>query len=133
MEKSSGTQVFLYRLAWENSYTHVVNSPTQGDALLDVYLVRPKSVFTSCSNVQGISDHCCILLEVEWGENCCEHQVERLAPVYHKTKVTGLQRFLRGKFTSWASIGSCMEEIWKHFQEIVFESIDRLVPHKILR
>jgi len=100
--------------------------------LLDVYLVRPKSAFTSCSNVQGISDLCGVLLEVEWGENCREHQVERLVPVYHKTKVTGLQSFLRGKFVSWASNGSYVEEIWKSFKEKVFESIDRFVPHKIL-
>jgi len=74
-----------------------------------------------------------VLLEVEWGENCREHQVERLVPVCHKTNVTGLQGFLRGKFASWASNGSCVEEIWKRFKEIVFESIDRFVPHKILR
>ena len=58
--------------------------------------------------------------------------MERLVPVYHKTNITGLQTFLRGKFTSWASNGSCVEEIWKRFKE-VFESIDRFVPHKILR
>jgi len=33
----------------------------------------------------------------------------------------------------WASNGSCMEEIWKRFKEVVFESIDRFVPHKIVR
>jgi len=74
-----------------------------------------------------------VLLEVEWGENCREHQVERLVPAYHKTNVTGLQNFLRSKFASWASDGSCMEEIWKCFKEIVFKSIDRFVPLKILR
>ena len=111
VEKVRGTQVFLNRLIWENSYTQVVNS--QGDALLDVYLVRLKSAFTSCSNVQGISDHCGVLLEVELEENCREHQVERLVPVHLKTNVTGLQIFLRSKFTSWASNGSCMQEIWK--------------------
>jgi len=102
VEKSRGTQVFLNRLVWENGYTHVVNSPTRGDALLNVYLVWPESVFTSCSNVQGISDYWGVLLEVQWGENCREHQVKRLVPTYHKTNITGLQIFLRGKITSWA-------------------------------
>jgi len=68
----------------------------------------------------------------EWGENWREHQVERLVPVYHKTNVPSPQHFLRGKFTSWTSNGSCVEEIWKHFKETVFESIDCFVPHKIL-
>jgi len=58
--------------------------------------------------------------------------VERLVPVYHK-KTQGLQHFLRGKFASWANYSSCVEEIWKSFKEIVFESIDPFVPHKILR
>ena len=38
-EKSGGTQEFLNRLVLKNDNTQVVNSPTQGDALLDVYLV----------------------------------------------------------------------------------------------
>ena len=125
-----GTQVFLNRRVWKNGYSQVVNSPSRGNALFDVYLVWPESAFISCSNVQGISDHSGVLLEVEWGENCREHQVERLVPVYHKTNVTGLQSFLRGKFTLWASNGSCVEEIWKCFKETVFESINRFVPHK---
>ena len=132
-EKSRGTQVFLNRQVWENGHTPVVNSSTRGNALFDVYLVRPESAFTSRSNVQGISDHCGVLLEVEWGENCREHQVERLVPVYHNTNATGLQSFLRGKFTSWTSNGGYVKEIWKRFQEIVFESINHFVSHKILR
>jgi hypothetical protein len=53
---ASGAQVFIYRLAWENVYTQVVDCPTLGDTLLDVYLVRPESSFNSCSTVQEISD-----------------------------------------------------------------------------
>ncbi|PNF32321.1 hypothetical protein B7P43_G14016 [Cryptotermes secundus] len=48
----------------ESGYTQVVNNSTRGDALLDVYLVRPGNLFTSCSFIQGISDHCGVLLEV---------------------------------------------------------------------
>jgi hypothetical protein len=63
-EISRGTQVFLNRLVEENGYTQAVNNPTQWDALLDVYLFRPESLFTSCSNVRGINNHCGVLLEV---------------------------------------------------------------------
>jgi len=56
-KKSRGTLVFLNRLVWENVYTQVVNNPTRGNALLDVYLVWRESVFTSCSSVQVICDH----------------------------------------------------------------------------
>jgi len=53
MEKSSGHQVFLNRLVWENSNTQVLNSMTQVDALFYMYIVWPKSALTSCSNVRG--------------------------------------------------------------------------------
>jgi hypothetical protein len=91
--KAETVNILLNRLVWESGYTEVVNSPTRGDALVDVYLVRPESAFTTCSNVQGISNHCGVLMEVERGEHCREHQVESLVPAYHKTKVTGLRSF----------------------------------------
>jgi hypothetical protein len=72
-------------------------------------------------------------LEVEWGENNREHQVEGLFPVYHKTNVMGLERFLREKFASWINNGSCVEENWKRFKKIIFERIDRFVTNIILR
>ena len=62
VEKSRGTRVLLNRLVWENGCTQIVNSPIRGDALLDVYLDRSESAFTSYSNAQGISDHCGVLL-----------------------------------------------------------------------
>jgi len=38
---NSGTQALINSLVWEKSYSQVTDGPTQGDALLDVYLVRP--------------------------------------------------------------------------------------------
>jgi hypothetical protein len=40
---NSETQALINGLVWENSYSPVINSPTRGYALLDVYLVRPES------------------------------------------------------------------------------------------
>jgi hypothetical protein len=115
----SGTRRFINTLVWENGFSEVVDSPNRGDALLDVYLVRPGSSFTASSIVQGISDHHVVVLEVEWEENCCVPQVERLVPLYHNTDVVGLQTLLRDKFGIWASNGSSLEEIWDNFKEIV--------------
>jgi hypothetical protein len=69
VECTSRSQAFVNRFVWENGHMQVVDSPTRADALLDVYSVWPESLFTSCSIVQGISDHCRVLLEVEWEEN----------------------------------------------------------------
>jgi hypothetical protein len=120
-------------LVWENGFTQVVDGPTRGDALLDVYLVRPESSFTASSIAQGISDHQGVIFEVEWEGNCCVPQVEKLVPVYHKTDVLSLQNLLREKYGTWAINGSSVEEIWNNFKEIVSECIERFVPHKILR
>ena len=64
----SVTQAFINRLVWDNDYTQVAGKPTRGDSLLDVYLVRPESALISCGTAQGISDHCGVLLDVEWVE-----------------------------------------------------------------
>jgi hypothetical protein len=101
--------------------------------LLDIYLVRPASSFIPCSNVQGISDYRGILLEVEWGENSLEHQVEKLVLVYHKTNVPSLQSFLTGKFASRANNGSYVEETGKRFKENSLREHRSLCLHKILR
>jgi hypothetical protein len=57
-EKSRKTQVVLNRLVWEHGYTQGINSSTRGNTLLGIFIVRPESAFISCSNIQGISDHC---------------------------------------------------------------------------
>jgi hypothetical protein len=62
---NSGTHALINSLVWENGYSQVVDSPNRGGALLDVYLVRPESSFTSSSIVQWISFHSRVILEVE--------------------------------------------------------------------
>jgi len=130
---NSGTQAFINSLVWENGFTQVVDSPNRGDALLDVYLFRPESSFTASSIVQEISDHHGVILEAEWEENSCVRQVENLVPVHQKTDVLGLQTLLRDKFGIWANNGSSVEEIWNNYKDTVSESIERFVPHKLLR
>ena len=128
---NSGTQALINRLVWENGYSQINESPTQGDALLDVYLVRPESSVTSSSTVQGISVHNRVMLEADWEENCLEPHLERVVPVYNETEVLRLQTFLHDKFAVWASIGSSVE-LWNNFKNTVHESVESFVPHKIL-
>jgi hypothetical protein len=132
-EKMCGYQASVNSLVWDNGYTQVVRGPTRGEAVLDIYLLRPESSFISCSVVPGISDHNAVLLEVDWKENRQEAQVGRIVPQYHKTDVIGLQAFLRENFKLWAGKGSCVEEVWSSFKDIIFEGIERYVPNKTLR
>jgi hypothetical protein len=66
-------------------------------------------------------------LEVQWGEICREPKVERIVPVYNKTDVVGLQAFLRGNLKLWAGNGSCVHEMWKSYEDIIFEGIKRYI------
>jgi hypothetical protein len=70
---------------------------------------------------------------VEWAEKGFVTQEKRLVPAYHKTNILGLQQFLRDKLPTWANNGSCLEDIWKKFKDIVFEGIERFVLHKIVK
>ena len=49
-----------------------------------------------------------------------------------KKDVLGLQKILREKFNLWAGNGSCVEDIWESYKDIIFDGIKRYVPHKIL-
>jgi hypothetical protein len=48
-------------------------------------------------------------------------------------RTTKLQNFFRDKLPIWADNGSCVEDILNNFKDIVFEGIERFVPHKILK
>jgi hypothetical protein len=67
-EGGNVAQAFINRLVWDIGYTQLVGKPIRGDSLLDVYLVRPESSLLSRDTVQGISDHCGVLLDVERSE-----------------------------------------------------------------
>jgi hypothetical protein len=98
-----------------------------------VYVLRPESSLTCSSVVQGISDHYGVILVVEWDDSGCVPQIDRVVPVYKKTAVLSLQTFLRDKFAVWASNGSCVEEIWNNFKNVVYGCIERVIPRNILR
>jgi hypothetical protein len=78
---------------------------------MDVYLVPPESELLSCNTVQGISDHCGVLLEMKWEENGFGTHEKQSVPAYHKTNVVQLQNFLRDELPIWANNGSCVEDI----------------------
>jgi hypothetical protein len=68
------------------------------------------------------------------GETGFVTQEKQLVPVYHKTNVLGLQKFLRGKLPTWANNGSFVEYIWKNYgKKTVFEGIKSFVPQKNLK
>jgi hypothetical protein len=100
VDVTSGGQIFIDRLMWENGYAQVVNGAIPRDTLLDVYLLRPESLVNSCTIEQGISALCGVLLEVEWEENYCRPEVESLLAVYNKTRILVLRTFLQEKFSS---------------------------------
>jgi hypothetical protein len=53
--------------------------------------------------------------------------------VYHKADTMSLQTLLRSIFAIWVGNGGCVEEVWNNFKSIIFQGIERFIPHKILR
>jgi len=53
-EMSRWTQIFLNRLVWKNGETNVVNSPTRGNAFLEVYLLRHERAFILAVMFRGL-------------------------------------------------------------------------------
>jgi hypothetical protein len=74
-----------------------------------------------------------VILEVKGRDTYSNPQEERIIPIYNKTDSIGLKSFLREEYEGWAGKGKNVEEIWKIFKNIVYESIEHFVPHKILR
>jgi hypothetical protein len=109
-----------------------IHSGSEGDALLDVYFVRPESLLNSFSIEHGISDRCGVLLQAEWKDNYCRPQVERLVLVYTRANVLGLHTVLQDKLAILASNGRCVEEVGNHFKARICEGIERFLPHKLL-
>jgi hypothetical protein len=99
--------------------TQVVGKPIRGDSLMDVYLVKPENALISCGTVQGVSDHCGVLLDVEWVDKDFVTQEKQLVPVYHKTNMLELQNFLRDKLPTWPNNSRCVEDM-KKFQGQIF-------------
>jgi hypothetical protein len=48
-EKTSCFQAFVNRVVRDNGYIQAARGPTRGDALLEIYLVRPDNLLTSCN------------------------------------------------------------------------------------
>ena len=130
---NSETHALLNTLVWENGYSQVADSPSRGDALLEVYVyrVRLERSFTSSSIVQGISDYYGVMLEVEWEESGCEPQVEGVVPLHNETDVRGYKpssainsQYGQATAVAW--------RIWNNLKNIIYECIERFVPRKNL-
>jgi hypothetical protein len=74
-----------------------------------------------------------VLLDVDWIGSGVVTQEKWSVPVHHKTNFIGLQNFLWAKLPTWENNDSCVEDIWNNLKDLVFEGIERFVPHKILK
>ena len=89
---NSGTQALINSLVCKTGYSVVIDGPTRGDTLLDVYLDRPESSVTSSGIVHGVSDHLAVIMKVEWEDTFTEPQGERVVPVYKKNRCLRLKK-----------------------------------------
>jgi hypothetical protein len=67
------------------------------------------------------------------GRKWCHDPEETISTHISQNKCYRAKNFLWVKLPTWENNGSCVEDIWNNFKDIVFEGIDRFVPHKILK
>ena len=94
------TRTFINWLLWDNVNIQVVGKLTRGDSLLDIHLVRPEGELITCETVQGIRDHCGVLLDVEWGGTAVRLRRKDI-PVYHKISyyILGLSTIVANSYS----------------------------------
>ncbi|KAJ4436140.1 hypothetical protein ANN_18767 [Periplaneta americana] len=130
---NSDAQTLVNELIWRKDFTQVVNGPTRDNALLDVYLLRPVSLFVNSESLHKISDHNSVLLEIFW-ENTVNPRSSPLSVWnFNKTDVHELQTFLRQKHDDFLRTEGNMENVWHKFKSIIFEALVKCVPSKIIK
>ncbi|KAJ4447453.1 hypothetical protein ANN_09460 [Periplaneta americana] len=130
---NSDAQTLVNELIWRKDFTQVVNGPTRDNALLDVYLLRPVSLFVNSESLHKISDYNSVLLEIFW-ENTVNPRSSPLSVWnFNKTNVHELQTFLRQKHDDFLRTEGNMENVWHKFKSIIFEALVKCVPSKIIK
>ena len=113
--KSERISGLCKQLIWYNGYTQAVSGPARGDALLNIFLLRPECSLISSNILPGISEHNGVLLEVEWEEICREPRAERQVPMYQKNRCFRLASISAGKVLlvgwKWQLRGGHMEKL----------------------
>lgn len=127
-------QVAANKFLREGGFSQVVDFPTRGNNTLDVYLVRPEELYTSCHKIPGVSDHSAVVLNVRYSGTPKPDSDETIKIFQYRRADQGkFQEYLEGCFARWTSEGCHINILWENFLKILNSAIRKFVPFKLLK
>ena len=121
----------LINFTLEHGFTQVVNSPTRGKNILDIFLTNRVSLVSHCSTVAGISDHEAVLVKSSLQVNLepPSHKIY-LWPLANIMSMKELASVLCQVFLEKNSPSTNIEVLWREFKNICSECMKN-VPSKL--
>ena len=68
-------------------HSQVVDIPTRGESILDVFLIRPRDLVKGMEVFEGISDHKSVILDIYWEEHR-KNDERKYVRLFRKANVT---------------------------------------------
>lgn len=112
-----------------------VNEPTRFNALLDLLLSNDENVIVHTNVCPGISDHSCVVAELNVSRIPACKQTPRNVFMYDRGDFNAISEELVLYYPTFLCISeSCgMDELWQIFRDKVTELVNMYVPQRCLR
>ncbi|XP_075738430.1 uncharacterized protein LOC142783734, partial [Rhipicephalus microplus] len=112
-----------------------VNEPTRINALLDLLLSNDENVIVHTNVCPGISDHSCVVAELNVSRIPACKQTPRNVFMYDRGDFNAISEELVLYYPTFLCISeSCgMDELWQIFRDKVTELVNMYVPQRCLR
>jgi hypothetical protein len=113
----------------DNCFEQVVDKPTRGDNILDLFLTTKQSLVEEVKVEPGVSDHHAVLVEVQLNS-----RRKKLPPrkVYlrNKADISGIKKYLEDFQDSYFSNKSSIQNDWDKIEGAIKNTMDKNVPQK---
>ena len=122
----------LLDLLSDHGLSQIVDFPTRGQNILDIFLTNRPSMITSCTPIPGISDHEAILIHSNTSITL-PHPTKRRIYQWNKLNIdTFLLHFnsFKDMFLQSFSSDTPVEQLWLTFKSSCQNCLDNIVPFK---
>jgi len=110
-----------------NGLTKIINSPTGGSNILDIFVTNRPSIIEPCETVDGISDHEAVLTKSPIRVHL-NHPVKR--PTYLWSLIKQTIQYSCEQFISTYSAATPVNILWDEFSAICTHGLS-LIPTKL--
>ena len=117
----------------DNGLTQMVNSPTRGNNILDIFITNRPSTMQSCEVIWGISDHEAILTKDTINIHL-QDPSKRLIYLWSKADFNNIRQNIQSliqEYMSSYSVSTPVNVFWNKFSDICYHCL-KLIPTKTL-